>query len=48
VTRVVLLGSLLVAAGCYDPNPADKGFKCDKSTNYLCPEGLVCDYDVGL
>ena len=42
------LASLLLVAGCYDPNPADKGFKCDKSTNYLCPEGLTCDFDIGL
>jgi hypothetical protein len=46
VKRFALI--LVAAAGCYDPNPVDKGFKCDKSTNYLCPEGLTCDFDVGL
>ncbi|HZS35306.1 MAG TPA: hypothetical protein VFF06_00690 [Polyangia bacterium] len=35
-------------AGCYEPTPADKGFKCTGDNDYLCPDGLSCDRVAGL
>jgi WD40-like Beta Propeller Repeat len=43
-----LLLAIVVAAGCYNPNPADGAFKCDSANGNLCPMGLHCDTSTGL
>jgi hypothetical protein len=38
----------LLAAGCYNPDPADGAFTCIIDTNYICPDGLSCDIQRGI
>jgi hypothetical protein len=42
------LAVIAVLAGCFNPNPADKSFRCDQANGFLCPQGLHCDEVQGL
>jgi hypothetical protein len=51
MSRSVVLPSLLailLAAGCFNPNPQDGAFKCNSANSYLCPTGLSCNMQKGL
>jgi hypothetical protein len=43
-----LLWVLLLVTGCYSPQPAERGFRCDGTTQFACPPGFTCDQSLGL